>query len=82
MSGPSFQDPHALLNMIAFTVIQASHESASDLGSFESTQNKIILGSTNVGKHTSVYISRTMTKNVKNAKIIWLFHVIKSIIQT
>lgn len=32
MSGPSSQDPYALLNMIAFTVIQASHESASSLG--------------------------------------------------
>ncbi len=46
MSGPSFQDPHALLNMIAFTVIQASHESARDLGSFESTPNNIIFGCT------------------------------------
>ncbi len=76
MSGPSFQDPHALLNMIAFTVIQASHESARDLGSFESTPNNIIFGCTNVRKHTSVYISRTIHK------IIRLFHIIKSIIQT
>lgn len=33
--------------------------SASDFGSFESTLNKIILGCTNVHKHTSVYIARS-----------------------
>ncbi len=60
MSGPSFQDPYALLNMIAFTVIQASHESASDLGSFESTQNKIMHW---VHQRTQAYISLHLKNN-------------------